>query len=146
VYVIAAALHVCGLVFQPEREPAAKKSNWRQKHEDFVRTIRAARGVQAAMDRGEPLPPPPPPAINPGYSDHFSMLRALHQCNIQLTAAEVTSFIQIVDWSSFQCFVVVNLVTGSLSGLFKPAHMITSFGFRIHGLILRLELTFLGVI
>jgi len=52
------------LLLQPE--PAAKKSNWRQKHEDFVRTIRAARGVQAAMDRGEPLPPPPPPSINPG--------------------------------------------------------------------------------
>ena len=60
-----------GLVLQPE--PAAKKSNWRQKHEEFVRTIRAARGVQAAMDRGEPLPPPPPPSINPGPPISFSL-------------------------------------------------------------------------
>jgi hypothetical protein len=48
-------------------EPPVKKNNWRQKHEEFVRSIRAARGVQAAMDRGEPLPPPPPPTINPDY-------------------------------------------------------------------------------
>jgi len=52
------------LVLQPE--PPARKNNWRAKHEDFQRTIRAARGAQAAMDRGEPLPPPPPPSINPG--------------------------------------------------------------------------------
>jgi len=58
---------MCGDVQQSaDSMPAAKKSNWRQKHEEFVRTIRAARGVQAAMDRGEPLPPPPPPSINPG--------------------------------------------------------------------------------
>jgi len=49
-----------------QQEPAKPKSSWRQKHEDFVRTIRAARGAQAAMDRGEPLPPPPPPSYNPG--------------------------------------------------------------------------------
>ena len=35
-----------------------------------MRTIRAARGAQAAMDRGEPLPPPPPPSINPGLHRH----------------------------------------------------------------------------
>jgi len=56
-------------MLQPE--PSSRKSNWRQKHEEFVRTIRAARGVQAAMDRGEPLPPPPPPSINPGLQIFF---------------------------------------------------------------------------
>ena len=42
------------------------KSNWRAMHEDFVRTVRAARGVSVAMATGAPLPPPPPPSINPG--------------------------------------------------------------------------------
>ena len=43
------------------------KSNWRAKHEDFIRTVRAAREVSVAMKQGKELPPPPPPTINPDY-------------------------------------------------------------------------------
>ncbi|XP_071141410.1 zinc finger C2HC domain-containing protein 1A-like isoform X9 [Mytilus edulis] len=43
------------------------KSNWRLQHQDFINTVRAARGVTQALERGEPLPPPPPPSINPDY-------------------------------------------------------------------------------
>ncbi|KAL3887753.1 hypothetical protein ACJMK2_000146 [Sinanodonta woodiana] len=43
------------------------KTHWRQKHQDFIAAIRGAKGVQRAMDMGEPLPPPPPPSINPDY-------------------------------------------------------------------------------
>lgn len=49
---------------------APPKSHWREKHKDFIQTIRAAKGVQIAMDRGDPLPPPPPPSINPGIVKH----------------------------------------------------------------------------
>ncbi|XP_076824150.1 uncharacterized protein LOC143470124 [Clavelina lepadiformis] len=42
-------------------------SNWRQKHEDFIKTVRAAREVTAAIKEGRELPPPPPPTINPDY-------------------------------------------------------------------------------
>ncbi|XP_053383239.1 zinc finger C2HC domain-containing protein 1A-like isoform X2 [Mercenaria mercenaria] len=45
----------------------APKSHWRQKHEEFVRNVRAARGAQKAIDEGLPLPPPPPPSENPDY-------------------------------------------------------------------------------
>ncbi|XP_078460664.1 zinc finger C2HC domain-containing protein 1B-like isoform X3 [Lampetra planeri] len=44
-----------------------KKSNWRQEHEEFVKTIRAAKGVTQALKEGGPLPPPPPPSLNPDY-------------------------------------------------------------------------------
>jgi hypothetical protein len=44
-----------------------KAGNWRQKHEEFVATIRAARAVTHALKTGGPLPPPPPPAENPDY-------------------------------------------------------------------------------
>lgn len=50
-----------------KKEVKAPKSNWRAKHEDFINTVRAARGVSVAMQRGDPLPPPPPPSINPDY-------------------------------------------------------------------------------
>eukprot|EP00105_Crassostrea_gigas_P006339 XP_011420238.1 PREDICTED: zinc finger C2HC domain-containing protein 1A isoform X2 [Crassostrea gigas] len=50
-----------------KKEVKAPKSNWRAKHEDFINTVRAARGVSIAMQRGEPLPPPPPPSLNPDY-------------------------------------------------------------------------------
>ncbi|ESO86026.1 hypothetical protein LOTGIDRAFT_167531 [Lottia gigantea] len=46
---------------------APPKSNWRAQHEDFVNTVRAARGVTEAMKSGKPLPPPPPASINPDY-------------------------------------------------------------------------------
>ena len=44
-----------------------KTGNWRQKHEEFVTTFRAAREVTRALKTGGPLPPPPPPAENPDY-------------------------------------------------------------------------------
>ena len=44
----------------------ARRSNWRQKHQEFIRMVRAARGIKVAMARGGPLPPPPPPSLNPG--------------------------------------------------------------------------------
>nr|XP_022328325.1 zinc finger C2HC domain-containing protein 1A-like isoform X3 [Crassostrea virginica] len=50
-----------------KKEVKPPRSNWRAKHEDFINTVRAARGVSVAMQRGEPLPPPPPPSINPDY-------------------------------------------------------------------------------
>lgn len=45
----------------------AKKSNWRDKHEEFINNIRAARNVTVAQKTGGQLPPPPPPAANPDY-------------------------------------------------------------------------------
>ena len=53
------------IYFSPH-QAQPKKSNWRQKHEEFISAIRNARGVQQAIDSGKPLPPPPPPTINPG--------------------------------------------------------------------------------
>ena len=46
---------------------STNKSNWRQKHDEFIKTVRAAREVTAAMKQGKELPPPPPPTINPDY-------------------------------------------------------------------------------
>lgn len=44
-------------------------SNWRAKHEDFIRTIRAAKEMQAYVAKGGKLSdlPPPEPSINPDY-------------------------------------------------------------------------------
>ena len=50
-----------------EKSKSQSKSNWRQKHEEFIKTVRAARGVTAALKEGKELPPPPPPTINPDY-------------------------------------------------------------------------------
>lgn len=43
--------------------------NWRTKHEDFIKTIRAAKEMQAHLARGGKLSdlPPPPPSENPDY-------------------------------------------------------------------------------
>ncbi|XP_027700477.1 zinc finger C2HC domain-containing protein 1C [Vombatus ursinus] len=57
-----------------------KKSNWRQKHESFIRTLRQARELQQVIARGgNPSDlPPVPPAENPDYiqcphcSRHFA--------------------------------------------------------------------------
>jgi hypothetical protein len=41
----------------------SKKSDWRKKHEEFIRTIRAAKEYQAHVAKGgnpADLPPPPP--------------------------------------------------------------------------------------
>uniref|UniRef100_A0A3Q3WBZ6 Zinc finger C2HC domain-containing protein 1A n=1 Tax=Mola mola TaxID=94237 RepID=A0A3Q3WBZ6_MOLML len=52
---------------KPKPEPPKKPSNWRQKHEDFIATIRAAKVVSQVIKDGGPLPPPPPPSYNPDY-------------------------------------------------------------------------------
>ncbi|CAL8293037.1 unnamed protein product [Lota lota] len=48
-------------------EPPKKPSNWRRKHEDFIATIRAAKGLTQVIKEGGPLPPPPPPSYDPDY-------------------------------------------------------------------------------
>ncbi|XP_066534736.1 zinc finger C2HC domain-containing protein 1A isoform X1 [Hoplias malabaricus] len=48
-------------------EPPKKQSNWRRKHEDFIATIRAAKGLNQVIKDGGPLPPPPPPSYDPDY-------------------------------------------------------------------------------
>ncbi|XP_007894985.1 zinc finger C2HC domain-containing protein 1A [Callorhinchus milii] len=52
---------------KPRPEPPKKPSNWRRKHEEFITTIRAAKGLTQVMKEGRPLPPPPPPSYNPDY-------------------------------------------------------------------------------
>lgn len=47
-------------------EPPKKVSSWRRKHEEFISTIRAAKGLNQVMKDGGPLPPPPPPSYDPG--------------------------------------------------------------------------------
>ena len=44
-----------------------KKNNWKQQHEQFVASIRAAREVTQAMSKGAPLPAYTPSAPNPDY-------------------------------------------------------------------------------
>ncbi|KAM6977687.1 zinc finger C2HC domain-containing protein 1A [Aplochiton taeniatus] len=52
---------------KPKVGPPKKPSNWRRKHEDFIATIRAAKGLTQVMKDGGPLPPPPPPSYDPDY-------------------------------------------------------------------------------
>ncbi|MCJ8745866.1 hypothetical protein PDJAM_G00135350 [Pangasius djambal] len=52
---------------KPKPEPPKKLSNWRRKHEEFIATIRAAKGLGQVMKDGGPLPPPPPPSYDPDY-------------------------------------------------------------------------------
>lgn len=54
---------------------SGKKNNWREKHEQLIEGLRAARGVQQALASGKPLPPPPPAAINPDYVQCPSCMR-----------------------------------------------------------------------
>ena len=51
------------------RENKKPKSNWKQNHEDFIRSIRAAKKVQIHMKKGGKASdlPPPPPSLNPDY-------------------------------------------------------------------------------
>ncbi|XP_070533918.1 zinc finger C2HC domain-containing protein 1B-like isoform X2 [Ptychodera flava] len=51
---------------QPEPKQQSK-NNWRAKHEEFLASLKAARGVSHAMKTGAPLPPPPKATINPDY-------------------------------------------------------------------------------
>ncbi|XP_068090942.1 zinc finger C2HC domain-containing protein 1A isoform X2 [Hyperolius riggenbachi] len=48
-------------------EPPKKQSNWRRKHDDFIATIRAAKGLTQIIKEGGELPPPPPPSYDPDY-------------------------------------------------------------------------------
>ncbi|XP_068252201.1 zinc finger C2HC domain-containing protein 1B [Nyctibius grandis] len=50
-----------------QKKQPGKKSNWRQRHEDFINTIQSAQ-VTKATKESHPLPPPPPPSFNPDYS------------------------------------------------------------------------------
>ncbi|XP_078543245.1 zinc finger C2HC domain-containing protein 1A isoform X1 [Lissotriton helveticus] len=52
---------------KPRPEPPKKQSNWRRKHEEFIATIRAAKGVDKILKVGGELPPPPPPSYDPDY-------------------------------------------------------------------------------
>ncbi|XP_023686858.2 zinc finger C2HC domain-containing protein 1A-like isoform X1 [Paramormyrops kingsleyae] len=52
---------------KPKPEPPKKPSNWRRKHEEFLTTLRAAKGVTQAVKEGGPLLPPPPPSYDPDY-------------------------------------------------------------------------------
>jgi len=47
----------------------APKNNWRQTHDDFIRSIRAAKQVSKHMASGGKASdlPPPPPSLNPDY-------------------------------------------------------------------------------
>uniref|UniRef100_A0A8C2IU25 Zinc finger C2HC domain-containing protein 1A n=1 Tax=Cyprinus carpio TaxID=7962 RepID=A0A8C2IU25_CYPCA len=47
-------------------KPIKPKSNWQRKHEEFIVTIRAAKGLNQFLKDGGPLPPPPPPSYDPG--------------------------------------------------------------------------------
>uniref|UniRef100_A0A8C1R3I8 Zinc finger C2HC domain-containing protein 1A n=1 Tax=Cyprinus carpio TaxID=7962 RepID=A0A8C1R3I8_CYPCA len=51
---------------KPKPEPLKKQSNWQRKHEEFIVTIRAAKGLNQFLKDGGPLPPPPPPSYDPG--------------------------------------------------------------------------------
>ncbi|KAM3929123.1 zinc finger C2HC domain-containing protein 1A [Leptodactylus fuscus] len=52
---------------KPRPEPPKKQSNWRRKHEEFIATIRAAKGLDQIIKEGGELPPPPPPSYDPDY-------------------------------------------------------------------------------
>lgn len=61
-----AEIVISSCVASSQPEPPKKPSTWRQKHEDFIATIRAAKAVSQVIKDGGPLPPPPPPSYNPG--------------------------------------------------------------------------------
>lgn len=51
------------------KSSSAGKSNWRQKHEEFIAAIRSAKQVQVHLAKGGKLSdlPPPPPSENADY-------------------------------------------------------------------------------
>lgn len=49
-----------------QAEPPKKPNNWRQKHDDFIASIRASKVAFQAVKEGKELPPPPPPTYDPG--------------------------------------------------------------------------------
>ncbi|XP_022699830.1 endochitinase A-like isoform X4 [Varroa jacobsoni] len=52
-----------------KKDVPVKKSNWRAKHEEFLRNIREAKKIQYYLANGGKLSdlPPPPPSENPDY-------------------------------------------------------------------------------
>ena len=54
-------------VSSPKSSKLQSQQNWRQKHEELMKTVHSARKVTAALKQGKPLPPPPPSTINPDY-------------------------------------------------------------------------------
>lgn len=88
---------------------ASKPSNnWRSKHEDFIKTIRAAKEMQAHLAKGGKLSdlPPPPPSENPDYvqcphcSRRFNEAAAARHIplckNMQVSGVAVN-----IDWNYF---------------------------------------------
>lgn len=57
-----------GARVKTQPKPAAK-GGWRAKHEDFIRTVRAAKEMQIHLAKGGKLTdlPPPPPSENLDY-------------------------------------------------------------------------------
>ena len=54
---------------RPQTKHSILKSDWRQKHNEFISSIRAARKVKAHIDNGGKASdlPPPPPSLNLDY-------------------------------------------------------------------------------
>lgn len=65
----------------PPPNSAVKKNNWRQKHEEFIAAIRAAKQVQVHLAKGGKLSdlPPPPPSENPDYIQCPHCLRRFNE-------------------------------------------------------------------
>nr|XP_023678176.1 zinc finger C2HC domain-containing protein 1A-like [Paramormyrops kingsleyae] len=71
-------LHITSSTSKTDKaEPPKKQSNWRRKHEEFISTIRAAKGLTQVMKEGGPLPPPPPPSYDPGEPRRRACLPSL---------------------------------------------------------------------
>ena len=64
-----------------------KKSNWKEKHLEFITAIRYARGVQHAEKYGTTPPPVPPPMKNPGYI-RVAIIGKMRPVDFKLTIAE----------------------------------------------------------
>ena len=64
-----AAKHYRPWLKNKQQQHIPPKSNWRQQHEDFIKSVRAARQVTKHMAEGGKASdlPPPPPSINPDY-------------------------------------------------------------------------------
>ncbi|XP_039757601.1 zinc finger C2HC domain-containing protein 1C isoform X1 [Pararge aegeria] len=69
-------------------------SNWRQKHEEFIQAIRAAKQVQAHLDAGGKLSdlPPPPPSENPDYVQCPHCKRRFNQSAAERHVPKCASF------------------------------------------------------
>lgn len=69
-------------------------SSWRQKHEDFIQAIRAAKQVQAHLNAGGKLSdlPPPPPSENPDYVQCPHCKRRFNQAAAQRHIPKCASY------------------------------------------------------